>query len=175
MIPYGVLGILSVFMSKIMSDYPRFRRKGYLISSIGNFVLTAVMALLPNTKNPTPLYYVFIFFFLLWMSFTMTIFYTGIFTCVPFAVEDRVVGTAWGISGTCVGLASCLMPLLYSIVVSISEDDLPNGYQNLTLTAAVIAWLPLILSVYMYFGPLGSLDRKYSEIEEEKKKGRPIH
>ena len=72
-------------------------------------------------------------------------------------------------------MASTITPLIYSAVVSATEDNLPYGYLNLTLASVVISFFPLITSMYMYFGPFGVLDMKFKEVEDLKKGGMPLN
>lgn len=104
----------------------------------------------------------------------MGIFYSGLFTCIPFGVEERVVGTAWGIAGMAIGAPSCITPLIYSWIVSLDEDNLAQGYLNLTMASIILTFCTLIHSMHMYFGPFGLLDLKFKEIEAMRREGKSL-
>ena len=51
------------------------------------------------------------------------------------------------------------------------EDDLREGYTNLTFFGYILCAIPILLSIWIYFGSFGILDRSLKEIEEERNRG----
>ncbi len=68
LIPFGLLIFFSLAISKICSKKPVWRRKITLSVSICFFISIFAIYLLPNTKEPTPFYYIVICIFLLMIS-----------------------------------------------------------------------------------------------------------
>lgn len=171
MIPYVSLTFLAIVAGKLIADNPQYRRLSYVASSVEFFFIMICLYFLPNSTQPSVLHYIVVITFNLSIGLAMGIFYSGLFTCIPFSVDDKVVGTAWGFSGMAIGLASCTVPLLYAGIVSLDEKNLPEGYLSLTLVGVIVSFLPVIHSLYMYFGPFGLLDIKYKDITRLKKEG----
>ena len=67
-VPEALLVVFGYGISKTCSIKPHWRRKILLIISIAYFVLISIVYLLPNTKEPTAIYYITICVYLLLMS-----------------------------------------------------------------------------------------------------------
>jgi hypothetical protein len=67
-LPEALLVVFGYGLQKICSTNPQWRRKILLGASILYFILISLIYLLPNTKEPTAIYYIVICFFLLLMS-----------------------------------------------------------------------------------------------------------
>ena len=68
LIPEALLVFFGYGLAKICTSTPKYRRKILLIVSTLYFISITIMYLLPNTKNPTAVYYILICVFLLLMS-----------------------------------------------------------------------------------------------------------
>lgn len=67
-LPEALLVVFGYGISKTCSIKPHWRRKILLIISISYLILISLMYLLPNTKEPTAIYYITICLYLLLMS-----------------------------------------------------------------------------------------------------------
>ena len=88
LIPFGGLSIFSILVGLYLSKKPTHRRSSFLLSTTLYFVFMGCLYLLPNTTNPTLLYYYVISLFLLSMSFCFAIFYAAICTSIAYVVDD---------------------------------------------------------------------------------------
>lgn len=90
--------------------------------------------------------------FCLTMSFSFSIYYTGILAAVPAVVEKSSVGTAFGVIGCIVGLSQCTTPWLNIAIIN-SNSDLAISYKSLNLCYALVAFIAFLLAVYINWGP----------------------
>jgi hypothetical protein len=51
------------------------------------------------------------------MSLNLAIYFAAITTSIPFMVHENVLGTAWGVAGSVVGLSQCFIPLLFGYII----------------------------------------------------------
>lgn len=98
--------------------------------------------------------------FLFSMSFNFAVYYGALTTSVPFLVSQSVLGTAWGCAGTAIGISQCVIPILYSAIIS-SNDDLSIGYRNLSFGGIVFGMIPVGFALWIYYWDYEVLDEHY--------------
>lgn len=164
MIPYSIEALFSIIFGIIMSRKPTIKRNIYMASTFLYFVGHIGLYLLPQTQNPTPSYYVVIAFFCLTLSFSFSIFYCVILVAVPYVVEPKTVGTAFGVIGSVVGLSQCIMPWI-NIAIIDSNDDLSISYKSLNFAFIIFSFIAFALALYIKCGPFEKIDTKLEDKE----------
>lgn len=96
------------------------------------------------------------------MAFNFSIYYTCITPCIPFLVSSDVLGTAWGIAGSAIGLSQCLIPILFIAVIG-SRSNLSSAYSDLCGVGVILAIIPLGFAMWINYFDYDILDMKYSE------------
>jgi hypothetical protein len=86
------------------------------------------------------------------MSFGFSIYYSGILAAVPYVVEKRSVGTAFGVIGSIVGLSQISTPFMNIAIIN-SNDDFAISYKRLTFVYIFIALIAYITAIYIQCGP----------------------
>ena len=143
---------------KLMSIYPKMRRRVLVFGFLTNFIAFILLYYLPNTQLPSGYHYFVISLFLCSISVGLGSYYCGVLPCIANVVEENVLGLAWGVLGTAIAFAGLAAPSIYSFIVSLNEDDLVVGYSNMVLCGMCFSWAALISSLFMYFQPHGIFD-----------------
>jgi hypothetical protein len=73
---------------------------------------------LPITSDPNLLYYLAIGLFLIMMSINLATFYTVLLPSIANVVGKKLIGTAWGICGSSIGISQCFMSIVMINVLS---------------------------------------------------------
>lgn len=165
MIPFGAMTIYSMIIGKVLAILPHIRRKILVLTFAFNFFMIIILYYLPNSTQPSSYHYFFVIVFLLSESVGLGTYYSGVMPLVVLVVPETTLGLGWGIIGTAIAFSGAFGPAIYGVVVSLSEDNLSEGYQNLTLCGAVFSCFSLITVEYLYFGSFGIFNKKYSDIE----------
>ena len=62
------------------------------------------------------------------------------------------------------------MPFVNSAIIDM-DGDLKQGYKNLTFFGYIWCGIPILLSIWIYFGSFGIFDKNLKEIEEDRDRG----
>lgn len=162
-IPFASVAILSILFSIVMNKHPKTRRTLMVASTVLYLVGQIVLYFLPDTQEPTAWYYVVISFFCLTNGFGFAILFSGLQAAIPYVVEKKTIGTAYGVLGCAVGFSQCLMPFV-NIAIIDSDPDLSISYTTLNLFYIGFATISLSLAVYIKCGAFESVDQKFSDL-----------
>lgn len=83
-------------------------------------------------------------------------------TSVPYVVEKKVVGTAFGISGSAMALAQCITPLGYMVVME-NSSSLIKEYENVNLFGVGVAFITILFTLWMKHDNFQCLDFKLED------------
>lgn len=83
-LPQFLMVFLAYGFQAICSKTPRMRRKILLGASILYLIFISLIYLLPNTSEPTAIYYIVICIFLFLMSVMLASYYCGLFGSVSY-------------------------------------------------------------------------------------------
>jgi hypothetical protein len=89
-------------------------------------------------------------FFLVSLSFGLSIHYSAIIVSVPYLVPQKAVGTAFGVIGSAVGFSACAMPFINVALID-SDSDLGISYRRLNLAYIIMALFAFCLATYVKF------------------------
>lgn len=99
------------------------------------------------------------------MSLGFAIYYSGILAAVPYVVDKRSVGTAFGVIGSMVGLSQISTPFMNIAIIN-SDDDLAVSYNRLNFAYIFLALVAYITAIYIQCGPFSKLDQKFEDLED---------
>lgn len=74
-------------------------------------------------------------------------------------VEEKVLGTAWGIAGSVVGFSQCIVPLIFIKIID-SDPNLSISYRSLSLFSCSLAIIPVLFALWIYFRDYRKIDNK---------------
>ena len=89
-----------------------------LEGSILYLIFISWIYLLPNTKEPTAIYYIVICIFLLIMSIMFAIEYCALLGSTSYFVHKSELGTAYALGATALGASQCFGPLVNSSILN---------------------------------------------------------
>lgn len=166
MIPFTSVAILSIIFSVVMNRRPKTRRTLMFVSTAIYLLGQILLYFLPETKEATPWYYVVIVFFCLTNGFGFAILFSGLQAALPYVVEKKSIGTAYGVLGCAVGFSQSVMPFVNTAIID-SDPDLSVSYTTLNLFYIGFASISLGLAIYIKCGSFESVDQKFSEMEDD--------
>ncbi len=105
--------------------------------------------LLPNTTEPTAIYYIVICVFLLLMSIMFACEYCALLGSTSYFVHKSELGTAYAVGAVALGLSQCLGPLVNTAILN-QYTVLEKSYELLSLFGAGLAIFPVIFAIWMY-------------------------
>lgn len=123
LIQWAGLAVFVLIYGRFLRAKPHLRRLSILIAFSFYFAAQMGLYFLPNAEHPQPYHYFVIVVFLISFAAFATVYYSALTPAITFLVEDSVLGTAWGITGSSIGFVQCIVPLLYIWVM--------NGGRNL--------------------------------------------
>lgn len=89
-----------------------------MLIGTGNYLFSHfLLFFLPNTKSPEYYHYLIVLYFLFSMAFAFAVYYASISTSISFLVDSSVLGTAWGVAGSAIGISQCLVPLIFIAII----------------------------------------------------------
>ena len=113
LIPMTGLTVLTFVFGKMLRDNAAIRRLSIAVGSLFYLATMTSLYFLPNTTHPQLYHYFVIVIFLLSFSVFATVYLSFLTTSIPFYVSPSVLGTAWGLAGSSVGFAQCIIPGIY--------------------------------------------------------------
>jgi MFS family permease len=105
-------------------------------------------------------------FFCLTLSFGFSILFSGLMAAIPYVVEEKAMGTAYGVLGCVIGLSQIFMPFVNTLIID-SDPDLAVSYKTLNLTYTIMAALVLTLALVMKHPAFDSLDITFKQTKEK--------
>ena len=81
-------------------------------------------------------------------------------------VEQKTIGTAYGVLGCVVGLSQSTMPFV-NIAIIDSDDNLAVSYKRLNLAYIFIALSTVILALIMKHKTFKSLDTTFEKLNKD--------
>jgi len=148
-LPEALLVFFGYGIQKICATNPKWRRKILLGSSISYFIFISWLYLLPNTTEPTAIYYIVICIFLLIMSLMFACEYCALVGASSYFVHKSELGTAYALATTALGACQCFGPLVNSAILN-QYTELDKSYELLSLFGAGMAVFPVLFAVWMY-------------------------
>lgn len=143
-----------------MSKRPKSRRS-FFVASTGCYLLGQIsLYLLPETDDPSALHYIVIIFFCLTHAFGFSIIFSGIQAAIPYVVDKKTIGTAFGVLGCAVGLSQSVIPFV-NIAIIDTDDDLSKSYKTLNLAYICFASASFCTAIITKCGPFEQIDQKF--------------
>lgn len=106
------------------------------------------------------MHYIFIAVFCLTASFGFAMLFSGLQAAIPYVVEKRSIGTAYGVLGCVVGLSQSVMPFV-NIAIIDSDADLRVSYTTLNLAYIGLASISMGLAIFIKLGKFEKVDQKF--------------
>jgi len=122
------------------------------------FVALIFLSLIPQTDTPSSLNYLVVILFLFIMSFNWAVFHSILEPCIAYYVEEKALGSAWGVVGSSLGLSQSIFSLM-NIGITSSSKSLLKSYEKLIIYYIVIAGLALLVACWIRFRDYTPLDK----------------
>ena len=106
-IPYFAGSFVAIALGRMLATRPTTRRGCMLLCTVLSTAGVAALYLLPNNSTAdqvTAVDYAVIVVFLLLLSLLVGCMYTVFGSSITLLVDERRLGTAWGVIGTAIGL-----------------------------------------------------------------------
>jgi len=97
-------------------------------------------------------------FFCLTLSFGYSVTFSGLQASIPYVVNKKTIGTAYGVLGCVIGFSQSITPFA-NIAIIDSDPDLAISYKALNLAYAIFAVLTVCLALFMKKKSFDGLDR----------------
>lgn len=119
MIPYVAGSIVALIFGRMLAVRPTARRSCILICTSLSTAGVAALYFLPNNytvEDVSAVDYVVVVVFLLMLSLMAGSMYTVLGSSITLLVDEKRLGTAWGVIGTAVGLGEIISPTINGLV-----------------------------------------------------------
>jgi hypothetical protein len=148
-------GIFLVVIGIMHTKFPNSKRISFIIVSVIYFISLSVLYVIPtihkDMSTPT-IHYIFAFFFLIAKAASITILWAFIYTSVIYFVDEKHLGTAYGILLTAMGFGECIGPIINALILN-TNSDLSVSYKNFFLYYTCISMIPILIAVWIKFRP----------------------
>lgn len=118
-IPYIAGSIVALIFGRMLSLRPTVRRTCILICTLLSTAGVVALYFLPNNSTSEEVNagdYVVIIGFLILLSLMAGSMYTVLGSSITLLVDEKRLGTAWGVIGTAVGLGESISPIINGLV-----------------------------------------------------------
>ncbi|CAK60131.1 unnamed protein product (macronuclear) [Paramecium tetraurelia] len=133
-------------------DKVGYRRRWMILTSLLFILSHLLFAIIPTPEDGSPQYAAVVPLFLLGVSYA---FYSCVMIpCVQYLVEQRIMGTAFGLMGLFESIGACIFPLVSSQIYNTNGD-----YRQVGFFYMGIGCVNLIFVLTLYF-----VDKKGSEV-----------
>ena len=118
-IPYVAGSILALVFGRMLAVKPTMRRACILVCTSLSTAGVAALYFLPNNSSADEVNawdYIVIVAFLLMLSLMAGSMYTVLGSSITLLVDEKRLGTAWGVIGTAIGLGETISPIINGLV-----------------------------------------------------------
>ncbi|CAD8118594.1 unnamed protein product [Paramecium sonneborni] len=151
MITYLTPMFISPFIGCVV-DRVGYRRRWMILTSILFIISHLLFAIIPTPEDGSPQFAAVVPLFLLGVSYA---FYSCVMIpCVQYLVDQRIMGTAFGLMGLFESIGACVFPLVSSQIYNTN-----GNYRQVGFFYMGIACVNLIFVLTLYF-----VDNKGSEV-----------
>ena len=146
-IPYLTSVIISPLIGMVIDKVGN--RRFFIIVTCCTFIASHILfGTLPTGSKKFPNYYSIIPLLLLGSSFAL--YSCAILTCIQFVVEERIIGTAFGIMAMCENLALSTFPVISAMIIE-NEIEIRDGFRDVSFFFVAIGFFDLLLASSLYF------------------------
>lgn len=120
LMPYFLGAIFSLIFGKLVgTKITKIRRKIILLCPLLLLVGVVALYFLPNNQTEadiTSFHYLVIVFFLIQLSLMVGSIFSVISSSLSLLVDQRRLGTAWGVCGMAIGLSESIVPIINGLI-----------------------------------------------------------